>query len=116
MGNEIIQRFTGPPPPAPPLFVSMILRGFTTSGRLGLSQGGITVLAVNAGARAPRGGVTRQGVVLTDLQSLLDCRKNLSLSLSLSLSSSSSSSAAAAAAAAAIFSHSQHQWKKSRRL
>jgi hypothetical protein len=25
------------------------------------------VLAVNAGARAPRGGVTRQGVVLTDL-------------------------------------------------
>ena len=27
-----------------------------------------------AGARAPRGGVTRQGVVLTDLQSLLDCQ------------------------------------------
>jgi hypothetical protein len=25
------------------------------------------VLAVNAGARAPRGGVTLQGVVLTDL-------------------------------------------------
>jgi hypothetical protein len=24
-------------------------------------------------ARAPRGGVTRQGVVLTDLQSLLNC-------------------------------------------
>ena len=31
-------------------------------------------LAVNAGARAPRGGVTRQGVVLTDLQSLGDCQ------------------------------------------
>jgi hypothetical protein len=27
-----------------------------------------------AGARAPRGGVTRQGVVLSDLQSLLDCQ------------------------------------------
>jgi hypothetical protein len=27
-----------------------------------------------AGARAHRGGVTRQGVVLTDLQSLLDCQ------------------------------------------
>jgi hypothetical protein len=27
-----------------------------------------------AGALAPRGGVTRQGVVLTDLQSLLDCQ------------------------------------------
>jgi hypothetical protein len=44
------------------------------------------VLAVNAGNRAPRGGVTRQGVVLTDLQSLLDCQYNFSLSLSLSLS------------------------------
>ena len=29
---------------------------------------------LHAGARAPRGGVTRQGVVLTDLQSLLDCQ------------------------------------------
>jgi len=27
-----------------------------------------------AGARAPRGGVTRQGVVLTHLPSLLDCQ------------------------------------------
>ena len=27
-----------------------------------------------AGARAPSGGVTRQGVVLTDLQSLFDCQ------------------------------------------
>jgi hypothetical protein len=31
------------------------------------------VRCLNAGALAPRGGVTRQGVVLTDLQSLLDC-------------------------------------------
>ena len=36
-------------------------------------------------SRAPRGGVTRQGVVLTDLQSLRDCEQNFSLSLSLSL-------------------------------
>jgi hypothetical protein len=28
----------------------------------------------HAGPRAPRGGVTRQGVLLTDLQSLLDCQ------------------------------------------
>jgi len=34
----------------------------------------------------PRGGVTRQGVVLTDLESPLDCQYNFSLSLSLSLS------------------------------
>jgi hypothetical protein len=41
-----------------------------------------------AGARAPlRGGVTRQGVVLTDLQSLHDCQSNFSLSLSLPLAS-----------------------------
>ena len=40
-----------------------------------------------AEARAPRGGVTRQGVVLNDLQSLLDFKKtSLSHSLSLSLS------------------------------
>ena len=39
------------------------------------------VLAVIAGARAPRGGVTRQGVVLTDLMSLLDCQQNFSRSL-----------------------------------
>ena len=31
------------------------------------------VLAVIAGARARRGSVTRQGVVLTDLESLVDC-------------------------------------------
>ncbi len=35
---------------------------------------GDRVLAVNAGARAPSGGVAQQGVVLTDLQSLLDCQ------------------------------------------
>ena len=39
----------------------------------------------HAGARAPRGGLTRQGVVLTDLQSLLIVNKT-SLSLSPSLS------------------------------
>jgi hypothetical protein len=32
------------------------------------------VLAVICRARAPRCGVTRQGVVLTDLQSLVDCQ------------------------------------------
>jgi hypothetical protein len=74
MGNENIQRFTGPPPRPPPLFVSMIPRGDTTSGRLGLRQGEINFLAVDSGARAPRGGVTRPGVVLTDLQSLRDCQ------------------------------------------
>ena len=32
------------------------------------------LLLSHSGARAPRGGVTRQGVVLTDLQSLRDCQ------------------------------------------
>ena len=36
-------------------------------------SGGI-VLAVICWARAPTGGVTRQGVALTDLESLLDCQ------------------------------------------
>jgi len=40
----------------------------------GQTESGGKVLAVNAGARAPRGGVTRQGVQLTDLQSLRDCQ------------------------------------------
>jgi hypothetical protein len=40
----------------------------------GQTESGGRVLAVNAGARAPRGGVTRQGAVLTDLQSLCDCQ------------------------------------------
>ena len=53
-------------------------------GPHGQTESGGRVLAVNAGARAPRGGVTRQGVVLTDLQSLCDCQLNFSLSLSLS--------------------------------
>jgi hypothetical protein len=54
----------------------------------GQTESGGRVLAVNAEARAPRGGVTRQGVVLTDLQSLRDCQQNFSLSLSLSLARS----------------------------
>jgi hypothetical protein len=40
----------------------------------GQTEGGGIVLAY-AGARAPRGAVTRQGVVHTDLQSPLDCPK-----------------------------------------
>ena len=32
------------------------------------------VLATDAGPRAPSGGVTRQGVVHTDLQSPVDCK------------------------------------------
>jgi hypothetical protein len=46
---------------------------------------GVEYPAVNAGAHAPWGGVTRQGVVLTDLQSLRDCQYNFTF-LSLSLS------------------------------
>jgi hypothetical protein len=61
-------------------------------GPHGQLESGGRVLAVKAGARAPIGGVTRQGVVLTDLHSLLDCQQHFSLSLSLSLSLSSSSS------------------------
>ena len=34
----------------------------------------VSVAASYAGARAPRSSVTRQGVVLTDFQSLLDCQ------------------------------------------
>ena len=37
-------------------------------------EGGVKVLAAVAGPRVPRGGVTRHGVVLTDLQSLIDCQ------------------------------------------
>jgi hypothetical protein len=40
----------------------------------GQTESGGRVLAINAGAHAPRGGVTRQGVVLTDLPSLPDCQ------------------------------------------
>jgi len=64
----------------------MAKRRVGVGGPHGLTESGGRVLAVNAGNRAPRGGVTRQGVVLTDLQSLLDCPQLLSLSLSLSLS------------------------------
>jgi hypothetical protein len=49
----------------------------------GQTESGGIVLLTYAGPRAPRGGVTRQGVVLTDLQSLVDVNKLLSLSLSL---------------------------------
>jgi hypothetical protein len=49
------------------------LSHFLIVNKTSLSLGG-RVLAVNAGARVPRGGVTRQGVVLTDLQSLCDCQ------------------------------------------
>ena len=37
------------------------------------AESGGVVLA--AGPRVPRGGVTRQGVALTELQSLVDCQK-----------------------------------------
>jgi hypothetical protein len=43
-------------------------------GSHGQTESGGRVLAVNAGACAPRGGVTRQGVVLTDVKSFLDCQ------------------------------------------
>jgi hypothetical protein len=43
-------------------------------GPHGQTESGGRAIAVNAGARAPRGGVTRQGVVLTDLKSLRDCQ------------------------------------------
>jgi hypothetical protein len=48
----------------------------------GQTESGGRVLAVNTGARAPRGGVARQSVVLTDLQSLCECQQNFSLTLS----------------------------------
>ena len=41
----------------------------------GQTESGGRVLAVNAGTRAPRGGVTRQGVVRTDLHSPRDVNK-----------------------------------------
>ena len=45
---------------------------------------GFSVLAAVAGPRVPGGGVTRQGVALTDLQSLVDCQM-ISLSLAFPL-------------------------------
>jgi hypothetical protein len=48
--------------------------GGTSGGPHGQTESGGRVLAVNTGARAPRGGVTRQGVVLIDLQPLCDCQ------------------------------------------
>jgi len=69
-------------PPRPPLSLSLPLS--LSRGRRYLPTD-IHSLFVNkrssypqplayAGARAPRGGVIRQGVVLTDLLSLLDCQ------------------------------------------
>ena len=37
-------------------------------------NGGIVLAVICWSPSAPRGGVTRQGVVFTDLQSLLDCQ------------------------------------------
>ena len=59
-----------------PPFLPPSLPACLPPGPHGRTKSGGRVLAVNTntGARAPRGGVTRQGVVLTDLQSLLDCQ------------------------------------------
>jgi len=65
----------------PPCACQGVPHGQTESGGIVLAA----VLPSYAGARAPRGGVTRQGVVLADLQSLLDCQLNVSLSRALSL-------------------------------
>ena len=40
----------------------------------GQTESEIIVLAANAGPRVPRGDVTRQGGVLPDLESLVDCQ------------------------------------------
>ena len=69
--------------PSPSLFLSLFFTVLSLSLALRVSPS-----PSYAGARAPRGGVTRQGVVLTDLQSLLGCLKLLSHTLSLSLSPS----------------------------
>jgi len=47
----------------------------------GQAENGGIVLAAGAGPRVSSGGVTRQGVVLTDLQSPVDCKKYLLLLL-----------------------------------
>ena len=60
------------------------------AGPHGQTESGYRVLAVNAGARAARGGVTRQGVVLTDLFIHFLIVNKTSLSLSLSLCSATS--------------------------
>jgi hypothetical protein len=83
-----------PLPPLPPLFLSLhptvhggccCVRSRACQGpvvpnnlskvcHMAKRESGGIVLAVRCWARAPRGGVTPQGVVLTDLQSLLDCQ------------------------------------------
>jgi hypothetical protein len=40
----------------------------------GQAESGRIVIAAEAGPRVPRGGVTRQGVVLSDFQSLVVCQ------------------------------------------
>ena len=63
-----------------PLALLGILAGlFDTSRSISRSLLTLLVLAVICWARAPRGGVSPQGVVLTDLQSLLDCQYSFSL-------------------------------------
>jgi hypothetical protein len=44
------------------------------AGHMAKWRVGVEYLPSDAGVQAPRGGVTRQGVVLTDLQSLPDCQ------------------------------------------
>jgi hypothetical protein len=44
------------------------------SSQVGRAESGGSVIAVICWARAPRGGITGQGVVLTDLKSLFDCQ------------------------------------------
>jgi hypothetical protein len=53
---------------------SVTLRPKAYTGTPQVRPRGSLVLAAGAGTRAPSGGVTRQGVVLTDLQSPVDCR------------------------------------------
>ena len=62
------------PPPSLSLSLSLSLSITPSLSLHGQTESGGRVLAVNAGARARRGGVTRQGVVLTDLPSLGDCQ------------------------------------------
>jgi hypothetical protein len=54
-----------------PKFINYYYDSFQSGQNFIYLLGG-RVLAVNAGARAPGGGVTRQGVVLSDLQSFRD--------------------------------------------
>ena len=68
------------------MFNTFYLLPTRQGGPHGQTESGGRVPSVNAGACAPRGGVTRQDDVLTDLQSLCDLIVNKT-SLSLSLGS-----------------------------